>query len=197
MTAIAVADLSKPRDPNAARWVGIGGGDLAAILGWSTRHTPWTLYQRKIGELPRDPDNDFMADGRRMEKVIAEWWADHNIGAADTLVDAHRIYRHPEHEWAVAAVDRFIVPVGTALDLDKPWWPTMRIWEAKSVYDPNKGRECMNGDVPPDFWVQCQWYMEVCDVDEAVLAVKFGPRYRSLDINRDRAAGQELLEVAG
>lgn len=196
MTAIAITDLSKPRDPDAPRWVGIGGGDLPAILGWSTRATPWTLYQRKIGALARDPDNAFMADGRRMEAVMAEWWHERHGRHGLALVDPHRIYRHPAHEWAVGAVDRLVVPEGHDLDLDRPWWPTMEVWEAKSVYDPDKGRDIMRGEVPPDFWVQIQWYLELMDVDRARFVAKVGPQYVEQEVGRDREAAQWLLTCA-
>lgn len=60
----------------ALRRRGIGGSDVAAILGLSKWHSPLDVYRDKIGEGADQPDSPAMEWGRRLEPVIREKYAE-------------------------------------------------------------------------------------------------------------------------
>jgi len=62
---------------NEARRLGIGGSDVAAIMGLSPWKTPLNIYFEKVrGDTVHDDKN--LVRGRQLEKYILEDYADHN-----------------------------------------------------------------------------------------------------------------------
>lgn len=62
---------------NEARRLGIGGSDVAAIMGLSPWKTPLNVYFEKVrGDVTEENKN--LVRGRKLEKYILEDYADHN-----------------------------------------------------------------------------------------------------------------------
>ncbi len=49
----------------------IGGSDVGAILGLSRYRSPYTVWAEKTGQLPEQPDNEAMRQGRDLEDYVA------------------------------------------------------------------------------------------------------------------------------
>jgi putative phage-type endonuclease len=60
-----------------ARRKGLGGSDIAAIMGISKWSTPMDIYLEKKG-MSEDEDSNAKMRGRILEKAIAEWYAEKN-----------------------------------------------------------------------------------------------------------------------
>ena len=60
----------------AERMKGIGGSDVAAILGLSKWSTPYDVWQSKLGLADPTPDNDAMKWGRLLEPVVRQAYAE-------------------------------------------------------------------------------------------------------------------------
>src|SRR5574343_314525 len=88
-----------------ARSTGIGGSDVAAILGLSKFKTPLAVYQEKRGELSPQPDNDAMRWGRYLEPVVRQAYDD--ATGYEVRVPTSML-RHPHHDFAVANIDGFV-----------------------------------------------------------------------------------------
>jgi len=72
-----VADSERDRKGwLAARDTGLGASETAAIFGANPWESPFTLYQRKRGELEAQADSEPMEWGRRLEAVVAEAFSD-------------------------------------------------------------------------------------------------------------------------
>ena len=92
------------------RQKGIGGSDVAAIMGVSPWKTPLDVYLEKT--MPVPPDDDFepiadkpeLARGRRCEKYILEEYADRTFR---TLAPG-RLIRHPRYPFLQGHVDAFV-----------------------------------------------------------------------------------------
>lgn len=85
---------------------GIGGSDGAAILGINPYKTADQVYAEKKGEIPPAEDTERMEAGRRMEPVIAEWYADRE---GERIANVNRILVHDKYDFIRANVDRRIV----------------------------------------------------------------------------------------
>ena len=83
------------------RQMGIGGSDVAALLGLSKWRTPLDVYNSKIEE-PEETDNASMEWGRRLEPVIREKYAE-AVGMEVTIPPF--MFQHPEHTFMIADVD--------------------------------------------------------------------------------------------
>jgi phage-type endonuclease len=59
-----------------ARQTGIGGSDVAPILGISKWTTPLDVYNEKVADTPTEKDSDPMEWGRRLEPVIRQAYAE-------------------------------------------------------------------------------------------------------------------------
>ena len=59
-----------------ARQTGIGGSDVAAILGLSKWKTPLDVYNDKIADTPSEESNPSIEWGNRLEPVIRQKYSD-------------------------------------------------------------------------------------------------------------------------
>ena len=73
------------------RQIGIGGSDVAVLLGLSKWRTPLDVYNSKI-EAPEESDNASMEWGRRLEPVIREKYAE-AVGTEVTIPPF--MFQHP------------------------------------------------------------------------------------------------------
>jgi len=165
-----------------ARSTGIGGSDVAAILGLSKFKTPLAVYQEKRGELSPQPDNDAMRWGRYLEPVVRQAYAD--ATGYEVRVPTSML-RHPRHEFAVANIDGFV-------DGDAG-----RIFEAKTARTADGWGDAGSDQVPQAYLLQVQWYMEVTALHVAdVAALIGGSDFRIYTVEADHELQQMLLDAA-
>jgi len=149
---------------HALRANGIGGSEIAAVVGLSPWVSRFALWHRKRGTLGPQDVNQGMDWGHRLESAVCQAWADQH---PDLDVEEAGTYRHSERAWQLANVDRLLfdgdpgTPVGllevkTAHQYDAHEW--------------GRGPE----DIPPYYRCQVLWYMDVLGVSEAHLAVLIG-----------------------
>jgi len=145
-------DLSD-REWKEMRSAGIGGTDLAVVLGLFTRWTtPLQLAQSKRGQGDEKIDNWNMARGRGMEPLILDWWTE-AVGAH--LYRPIPFMRDLERPWMVGSLDGIV-----RLSDD-----SLAIVDAKSVNEPEWT------DIPVHYAAQMQWYMHLTGITRAYLIV--------------------------
>jgi putative phage-type endonuclease len=84
---VTLADSEKDR----AGWLkardsGIGASEAAIIFGVNPWESPFSLYQRKRGEIEGQPDNERMAWGRKLEHIVGETFAEET---------GREVWKHP------------------------------------------------------------------------------------------------------
>jgi putative phage-type endonuclease len=84
------------------RKLGIGGSEVAAIMGLSKYSTPWQVWAEKTGRFDNDFDNEPMYWGRAMEPLIRQRYCCDN--GVDVVVPKG-ILRHPDYDFICASVD--------------------------------------------------------------------------------------------
>lgn len=165
-------DLSD-REWKEMRSAGIGGTDLAVVLGLFTRWTtPLQLAQSKRGAGDEKADNWNMARGRGMEPLILDWWTE-AVGAH--LYRPIPFMRDLERPWMVASLDGIVVLPDGAL----------AVVDAKDV----SMSEADWSDIPIQYVCQMQWYMHLTGIERAYLIVShFGKEPVPYLVEYDREA---------
>lgn len=153
-----------------ARRGGVGGSDVAAILGLSKWASPLSLYCRKVGITDDDEENEAMKWGHILEPHVVAALSDEAGVEIDHIDNA--IVRHPEFPAL------FCSPDGITRE------DTPRLVEAKTTHA-FKASEWDEG--PPEmYWHQVQHSLECCDIDRALIAVLIGGQvFRWCEIERD------------
>lgn len=171
-----------------ARQNGIGGSDIAAILGVSRFKSPVDVYLAKTNPNPQDGDAEHLYWGHALEAPII------NRFCQETGLNVQRqppIARHSQHEWAVANADALIVDADGKTD---------GILEIKTA-GAFKTREWGASDtdeIPMEYIAQVQWYMGVFGVAYGYLAVLIGGnRYCHYYLERDAELIDIMLAKAG
>jgi putative phage-type endonuclease len=166
-----------------ARGTGIGGSDVAAILGLSKWKTPLQVYQEKRGELAPQEDNAAMRWGRYLEPVVRQAYADetgHEVRVLDQMV------RHPAYEFMIANLDGFVDPGNGP----------RRIFEAKTARTADGWGEPGSDQVPQPYLLQVQHYMAVTGFVVADVAVLIGGSdFRRYEVPEDRELQQMLVDA--
>ena len=162
-----------------ARKVGIGGSDIAAIAGLSPWRSPMAVYLDKIGELPSQPENEFMYWGNKLEDIVAE---EFTIRTGLKVARKNAILQHPKYPWMLANIDRRIVGEKAGLEC-----------KTTSVY----GKANWADDKIPDMYLlQCQWYMAVTGYDTWWIAVLIGGNtFQHKEIQRDNEIINYLIKI--
>lgn len=177
----------------AARRGGIGGSDMAAILGLDDYRTPLAVYLDKIGGLPDDDEpSEAMEWGNRLEDAVAEGARDRiadDIDRPVTIRRSHRILSHPDRPYLLANVDRTVHghPDGPGvLECKTTGTWAARAWEED---DPDH--------LPTKYVIQQQHYLDVLGWTHGWIAVLIGGnRLRVEHIQRDDDLIAGLHEVA-
>ena len=162
---------AEPRTPewHAARRQGVTATDIVTILGLSSYDSVYSLFWRKLGQVPEVEDSDRFRLGRELEPIIAGRWEEE----AGRHVWPGGLYRHTNRAWQLATLDR--------RDVDKPF-------ELKSWADAD--RHSWQDGPPARVRAQVLWQMDVMDVATGHVGVVFLPsgEFRSYTIEHDDAS---------
>jgi putative phage-type endonuclease len=137
-----------------ARQRGIGGSDVAAILGVSRYKTPLQVYQEKRGESGPIPDNWRMLVGRTLEPAIRQFYADH-VGYPVRVPES--IIVCEKYPFMLANLDGFT---------DVP-----KVVEIKTAGNSRNWGEPGSSDIPQEYLCQVQHYMIVTGFEAADVVV--------------------------
>jgi len=166
-----------------ARTTGIGGSDVAAILGLSKWKTPLQVYQEKRGEIEPQADNDAMKWGRYLEPVVRQAYAD-ATGREVLVLD--QMVRHPIYEHMIANLDGFVAPESAP----------RRVFEAKTARSADGWGEPGSDQVPQSYLLQVQHYMAVTGFVVADVAVLIGGSdFRIYEVPEDRELQDMLCDA--
>jgi putative phage-type endonuclease len=162
-----------------ARRAGIGGSDVAAILGLSKWKTPLQVYLEKRGEVGDQEDNAAMRWGRYLEPVVRQAYADET--GREVRVPSAAI-RHPVHEFMLANIDGYT--------------DDQRLFEAKTARSADGWGEPGSDQVPQPYLLQVQHYMAVTALPIADVAVLVGGSdFRLYEVPADQELQEMLVDA--
>lgn len=147
---------------------GLGGSDVAAVVGVSKWTSAYALWAAKSGLIPDDfSDSEAMEWGRLLEPVIREKFAAKH--PEWTVINTNATFRSQEHEFMLANVDGFI-------DFGNDEWGVLEIKTAAYEDD------WVNG-VPRYYDAQVRHYMRVFGMTRGIVAVLFhGNKYQEYEV---------------
>ncbi len=160
------------------RRAGIGGSDVAAIIGISKWRTALDVYNSKIGDV-EDVDNESKEWGRRLEPVVRQAYAD-KTGRSVKIPG--EMFRSAEHPFMIANLD------GLCED---------RVVEIKTAGTSQGWGESGTDEIPDYYLTQVQHYMTVtgkklCDVavligtsDFRVYTIEHDPELEALIVKAE------------
>jgi putative phage-type endonuclease len=167
----------------AARRAGVTATDIVTILGLSRWDSVYSLFWRKLGQVPEVGDSDRFRLGRELEPYIVQRWQEENQRALlPGLHTSAGLWRHSERAWQMATLDR-MVSTGTGY----------RPVELKSWAD--AGRRSWDDGPPAQVRAQVLWQMDVMDVAAGHVGVVFLPsgEFRSYTISHQDT--RENIEI--
>lgn len=169
---------------HAVRQTGLGGSDMAALLGLSKWATPLEIYLSKRGELPPFEDNPLTKAGRIMEQVIAAMTAE-RLGLK--LRRVNRALRHRDYPFLIGHIDRDIVgQTGGGVEI-KNVSPQIG-WQWGKDGDP--------AGVPEYYLPQAHHYMLITDAPWWIVSAYFGGAdLRTYRIERDPEWDDILIDA--
>ena len=161
---------------------GIGGSDVAAILGISKWNSAISLWLNKTNQTEDDTqENEAMEWGTIMEPVIRNHFAK---VTGKTVVEVHAMLQHPEYPFMLADID--------GLTEDEDGNPAILEIKTASEY---KRSEWEDG-VPTYYQTQVQHYLTVTGVKKAYVAVLIGGNaFRVYEVDADEEIQQMLIAV--
>ena len=158
---------------------GIGGSDVAPILGMSKWRTPLQVYEDKIGIATDQEDNPAMKWGRNLEPIIRQEYAE---ATGRTVYVPDGIIVHPKHSFMMASLD------GMTDD--------GRVFEAKTARSADGWGEPGSDEVPEAYALQVQHYLAVTGKQIADVAVLIGGSdFRLYTIEADNDLHEMLYEA--
>lgn len=196
--------------PDRAAWLaerrtGIGGSDIAALLGLSPYKTQVELWLDKTGRAPDiEPDAtqaERMHWGNVLEQVVA---AEYAARTGRRVQRINSMLRHQRFTAALANIDRALVVDGSRARWDDASGRVAGsdgVLECKTAHALAAGSaewgEPGTDEVPQHYWTQCQWYLGVTGLPKADLAVLFGgQKFAIYTIQPDAAIQLDMLERA-
>lgn len=154
---------------------GIGGSDVAAVMGLSPWCGPYEVWCRKTGlvEVPDIGGSPAVRWGHLLEGVVADEYA--RAHPDQRVVNPRGVMRSVERPWAQASLDRIArdpVRGWGVLEVKTAGMHSARMWD---------------GGVPLHYLTQVQHYLDVTGYGWAVVAVLIGGQdYREYEVAPDR-----------
>jgi len=166
---------------------GIGGSDVAAILGVSPWTSPFDVWLDKTGRIESQPDETpAQRRGRLLEDAVARWYAEdsgHAVAAGSSCVG-------PE-PWILGNTDRTVPDLGAVLECK-----TARSADGWGESGADVTMREAHTVVPVSYALQVAWYLEATGLDRAEVAVLVMTTddFRRYTLRRDRDFGAALVD---
>ena len=164
------------------RKCGIGGSDVAAILGISKWNSAISLWLDKTNQT-NEPveENEAMQWGTIMEPIIRNRFAE---VTGKTVVEVKAMLQHPQHPFMLADVD--------GLTTDDEGNPAILEIKTASEYK----RSEWENDIPSYYQTQVQHYLCVTGVQKAYVAVLIGGNsFKVYEVDSDAEIQSMLIAV--
>ncbi len=182
---IVDTDTLSREDWLSYRKLGLGGSDVAAIMGISPFATIHDLYNDKLGIEPLiEEESNWVAKevGHRLEDLVAEIFSK-KTGL--TVFPVRKMFRHPLYPFMLADVDFFIIfPDGS-----------YGILECKTC-NYNARSKWEDGGIPDHYVLQVRHYLSVMNMDKAYIACLYGNNENEFvirPIDRDVMEEEEII----
>ena len=174
---------------HAARANGIGGSEIAAVLGLSPYESRFSLWHRKKGLIGPVEESEEMYWGKEHEPAICRRFAkDH----PEWFVRGSFTYAAADRPWQIANPDRNLWPTDSHIDDRIP----AAVLEAKTSRDDTGWGKEGTDDFPVWYRTQCLHYMDVTGARRCYVAVLIaGSEYREYVIDYDPAEAQILRDA--
>lgn len=176
---------------HAARANGLGGSEVAPLLGLSPFESRFALWHRKSGLIGPVEETEIMDAGKRLEPVILQKFRDEH---PDLEVTASGTYRHPDRPWQIANPDGRV----GFLDETVLEWNTTALVECKyALFDDHWG-EPGTDEIPVWYRCQVQWYLDVFSLETCYVEVFIGSQgqFREYVVTADPADQKALRDAA-
>jgi putative phage-type endonuclease len=183
---------------HAAREDGVGGSEIAALLGISPWESAFSLWHRKRKLASARMANTEMDAGRRLEPVIAEVFQERH---PEFELRTAGTYRNRERRYQIANPDRLIYPARRrpGADCSQP----CGVFEAKFALSAADWGEELTAQAPLHYLAQTRWYLDALGLSVCHLMVFIGGtgEFREFVIKNDaedrvtmRTAAEEFMQ---
>ncbi len=155
------------------------GTDAGAVCGMNPYKSAMQVYLDKISPEIKITDNEVMRLGRDLEDYVAGRFAE---ATGKKVRKSNAMYVSGEHPFMMANVDRLVVGERAGLEC-----------KTASPYTADRWKD---GNVPEWYYLQCQHYMKVLEMDRWYLAVLiFGKGFRYTCLERDEEMLNDLVSI--
>lgn len=155
------------------------GTDAGAVCGMNPYKSAMQVYMDKTGPEIEVTDNEAMRLGRDLEDYVAGRFTE---AAGKKVRKSNAMYVSDEHPFMMANVDRLVVGERAGLEC-----------KTASPYTADRWKD---GNVPEWYYLQCQHYMKVLEMDRWYLAVLiFGKGFQYTCLERDEEMLNDLVAV--
>lgn len=166
-----------------ARNKGVGGSDVASIVGispWKDKHQ---LYLEKRGELEEEQlTGEIIHFGNVLEDVVADEYARRNNIKVERR---NQMLSHKKYPWMLANIDRKVVGKKKGLEC-----------KTADKFTRGKWGEDGSDDIPDHYRTQSEHYMIVTGLPEWDLAVLIGGNeYRQYHLQQDKELSEVIIEA--
>ncbi len=162
---------------------GIGGSDVATILGVNPYKSKFTLWLEKTGQIAKsNPNNSYIEWGNILEPVIRKKFAEET---GFKVFKNNFVLQHDEHDFMIANLD------GEVLD---PAYAGRGVLEIKTTREHNK-KDWEDG-CPVHYMAQIQHYLAVTGYEYAYVVVLIGGNdFRYFLIDRDDYVIDQIIQA--
>ncbi|WP_134667892.1 YqaJ viral recombinase family protein [Amycolatopsis sp. CFH S0078] len=201
MTAVYLGDWpAGSPEWHEARRRGVGGSEIAAILGLSPWESRFSIWHRKMGLAAPVVENDVMYWGKKLEDVVRGEFNDRHCAYPDEVEGAFPAampigtWRHSDRPWQIANPDGMIHHWADQGVLSgRPWM----LYEGKTAYNSDGWGEPGTDEIPVYYRTQCLWYLDVFGLDVCHVAVLIsGSDYREYVVEYSADEVRIMLDAA-
>lgn len=165
---------------------GIGGSDIAAVLGLSPYKSPLELWCDIVGRsVPYKKDQLHLRFGQFAEQFIAREYELRT--GLHTHIHQDALF-HPRYEFIFGHIDRFVSSHPDEVCIKEGKVICNKLLECKtaSAFNRLEWGEDGSSEVPAPYLLQCIWYLAITDCEQADVAVLIGNNdLRLFTIKRD------------
>lgn len=155
----------------------IGGSDAGALMDMNPYQSPVSLYADKKGLSKDKETNEAMRLGNDLEDYVSRRWMEKT---GKKVRADNFMYQHDDYDFITANIDRDVVGENAGLEC--------KTMSGFAKYD------LENGEVPAQYYAQCQHYMLVKGYDKMYLAILVFQRdIYCLEVERNEEFIKELL----